>query len=114
MAEKMPVFADGRSLGGEVKAARMRFGWLPEAGRYVRVSGTPNRWLIEARTPAEIRAHRTGANDNAEFYIWWESEICVDLLAEAISRSHGQRTFTVDDSGRSSIPWVAALGGEDG
>lgn len=102
-----------RTLGSEIRAGRMRFGWLSETERYIRLSGEPGRWRVEALCPSELpRGH--GSRDDRGYVMWyalspepWPEEVAErrafeEVLLPIVRRmlGAGLRVALVDDLGR--------------
>lgn len=77
-----------RTLGSELRAARLGFRWLPRAGRYVRVSDmlSPqagwDAWRVEWCTPD--RLPKMPGKDQRH-RAWWEVDGAAAVLANAIA-----------------------------
>lgn len=82
----------GRSLGNELRGARLGYRWLDELRVYLRISDTldGNGFRCELAPPGQIPSTRGPARDPS-FRCWWETPDDVDdvrpALAELLRRT---------------------------
>lgn len=97
--------APGSTLGANLRACRLGYGWVPELGAWLRLSPAGPHVRVDLE-PDVVPANRTGMH-----WCWWEGDGTLDRqvlgrLAEIVAgdgRLVALRrgiSFTIDDAGR--------------
>lgn len=97
------VHTDGRTLGSELRGARLGFHWLSGAGRYVRIRPNHRNWIVDAVLP-EMLPSRPGPRHEDECVAWWTVPEIVELLDTIVTiqvrTSFISKTWVMDDEGQ--------------
>lgn len=107
---------DGRTLGSELRGARLGFRWCDPAGCYLRVAPRPGAWMFELSDAGHLPGR--GRRGDETFMEWWDLEPdglelvggTAALLGDGLEGFGGFRAVLVDDDGKvlPDRPWCPA------